>query len=100
MNSRFRRAAVGIASLLLLTAVAPASAAPQAVYDEGSWYFEALDVGDAHAAGFTGKGSTIAVIDSPLNLELPTLADANIELYDKPRRAAGAAAGGNEERPE
>jgi subtilisin family serine protease len=84
VNRGLSLAAAGIASLLVLAAGGSASAAPASVYTDGSWYFEALNVGAAHQKGFTGEGVTIAVIDTPLNPDVPTLKNANIEFYDKP----------------
>lgn len=83
MNRGLSLAAAGIASLLVLAAGGSASAAPASVYTDGSWYFEALNVGAAHQKGFTGEGVTIAVVDTPLNPDVPTLRNANIEYYDK-----------------
>lgn len=54
------------------------------VTTEGLWYFDALHVQDAHDAGFTGEGVTIAVLDTPINLDLPTLRGADIELGQQP----------------
>jgi subtilisin family serine protease len=54
------------------------------VATEGLWYFDALHVQDAHDAGFTGEGVTIAVLDTPINLDLPTLRGADIELGQQP----------------
>ncbi|MGV8886066.1 MAG: S8 family peptidase [Microbacteriaceae bacterium] len=81
-----RSSAVGLAALLLMSGAASASAAPQAraAASDGLWYFSALHVADAHAAGFTGKGVTIAVIDSPINADVPTLQGADIQYYEKP----------------
>lgn len=84
MNRALALAAAGITSLLVLAAGGAASAAPASTYTDGSWYFEALNVGAAHEKGFTGEGVTIAVIDTPLNPDVPTLKNANIEFYDKP----------------
>jgi subtilisin family serine protease len=55
-----------------------ASTAQAATPQAGLWYYDVLHVQAAHDAGWTGKGVTIAVIDGQLNLEVPTLADANI----------------------
>ena len=66
-----------VAGLLLSGPVlSPASAAT----GDGFWYFDALNIAKAHDAGWTGEGVTIAVMDGPVNLEVPTLADADIDL--------------------
>ncbi len=71
-------ASVMFLSIFLMGAVsAPASADP---VPDGLWYYDSFQVKDAHDAGWTGKGVTIAVIDSQLNLAVPTLAGADIEL--------------------
>lgn len=49
------------------------------VADDGLWYFDALNVAAAQDAGFTGRDVTIAVIDSPYNPDVPTLAAAKIQ---------------------
>lgn len=54
------------------------------VASDGLWYFDALKVQDAHDAGFTGDGITVAVLDSAINLEIPTLRDAAVQLGDQP----------------
>jgi subtilisin family serine protease len=40
---------------------------------DGFWYFNSFNVQKAHDAGFTGKGVTIAVLDSPINDQVPAL---------------------------
>ena len=47
---------------------------------DGLWYFSALHVQQAHDAGWTGTGVTIAVIDDQINPEIPTLVGANVEV--------------------
>jgi len=74
---RFHVLASAVAvGLLTFSSAVPALAA------DGFWYFEVLNVDAAHQDGFTGDGVTIAVIDSPINTEVPTLADANIEVRE------------------
>ena len=68
-----------IASALVL---APAAAATGDVASEGFWYFDVFNIQAAHDAGLTGEGVTIAVIDTQLNLEVPTLQGADIEVTD------------------
>lgn len=71
---------VMVASVVMTgTVVLPASAAVQ---DDGLWYFDQFSVADIHAQGITGEGVTIAVIDSPINTDVPWLADADIRLQE------------------
>lgn len=74
----FPRGAAIVAAcvILLATGVGPASSA------DGLWYFEQMGVDTAHADGITGEGVTIAVIDGPINTDVPTLKDANIEVRE------------------
>ena len=72
-----RVAAVTVVTLLTL---AGGSAAMAETPQEGFWYFDVFHVQDAHDAGITGAGVTIAVLDSQINLEVPTLKGADIEV--------------------
>lgn len=46
----------------------------------GSWYYDRGHVQDAHDAGYTGQGVTIAVIDTQIDTDVPTLRKANVEV--------------------
>ncbi len=48
--------------------------------DDGLWYYYQAHLDEVHASGTTGSGVTIAVIDSPVNLDVPTLSGANVVL--------------------
>lgn len=72
------RARVLVASLAGLLLASGTSQVASADDEDALWYFDWFLVQDAHDAGVTGEGVTIAVIDSPINVELPTLADADI----------------------
>ena len=74
-----RVAAAAIAGTIVLASATAASAAPA---DDGFWYFDIYGVQDAHDAGLTGEGITIAVLDSQINLDVPTLQGADIEVLD------------------
>lgn len=76
---RFATTAAGSSVALLLILGSSASAAADPATD-GFWYFDLPHIQDIHDAGVTGKGVTIAVIDDQINLEVPTLKDANIEV--------------------
>ncbi len=67
---------VAVAGLLL----GSGSAAMAENLDDSFWYFDAFHVQDAHDAGIMGSGVTIAVIDTQINLEVPTLKGADIEV--------------------
>ena len=73
--------AVAIAALGAVV-LAPASVASAAPADDGFWYFDVFNIQDAHDAGLTGDGVTIAVLDSQINLEVPTLEGADIQVQD------------------
>ena len=74
--------AAAIGMLAFLTA-APASA-DEPTAEDGLWYFDWFGVQDQHDQGITGDGVTVAVIDEPVNLEVPTLADADIRVQTSP----------------
>ncbi|MCL2455723.1 MAG: S8 family serine peptidase, partial [Micrococcales bacterium] len=73
-----RRAVLVAAVGFGLVAVVPAPA----VAAEPGWWYEQMGVRQAHAAGFTGKGVKIAVLDSSINLGAPSLRGANIRVAD------------------
>ncbi|WP_026037744.1 S8 family serine peptidase [Salinibacterium sp. PAMC 21357] len=66
-----------VASTLLLSGALPSSA-----QEDGFWYFDQLGIGEVHASGLTGEGITIAVMDSPINTDIPTLRDANVTVIE------------------
>ena len=51
---------------------------------EGLWYFDAFHVGDAHAAGYTGEGVTVAVIDGSINPDLRVFEGADLTVVGPP----------------
>jgi len=61
---------------------APVSSASAAPGDDGFWYYDAYHIQDARDAGLTGEGVTIAVLDSQINLDVPTLKGADIDVQD------------------
>ena len=79
--SRTATAIVGlVAATLTFGAATPATA--ETVTDSGFWYYDIYDVQAAHDAGLTGKGLVIAVFDSQINLDVPTLRGADIEVQE------------------
>jgi subtilisin family serine protease len=83
MSGLTMRSLIAALAASALVAISPLSATADTA-DDGLWYFTTFHVQDAHDAGFTGKGVTIAVIDGAINLEVPTLAGADIEVMDQP----------------
>lgn len=84
MTSVVLRRRVLAAALVLGAIAGPATSAAADPATEGLWYFDALRIQDAHDAGFTGAGITIAVLDAQINPDIPTLRDANLELGEQP----------------
>lgn len=72
-------AAFGIALSTLALGV-PTAATAAGADDKGLWYYQDYGVSDAAAAGFTGKGVTVAVIDGLVNSTVPALSGANLEV--------------------
>lgn len=72
--------ALGVCALAALTA-APAAAATTDPND-GQWYIGPYQIKEFHAQGIDGSGVTIAVVDDAINLEVPQLQGANIEVHE------------------
>jgi subtilisin family serine protease len=79
VTHRIAGLASGIATVLVVSAATAIPAAADPATD-GFWYFDLTRVSEAHDAGVTGAGITIAVIDSQVNLEVPTLQGADIQV--------------------
>ena len=78
-SSAVRRAVIaGAVGCALAVTVSTAAVA----VTPGEWYFDAYNIQTAHDAGFTGEGVTIAVIDSQINLDVPTLKGADITTFE------------------
>lgn len=77
---RTRWLLLALAGVLVLVQAAPATATTNT--DDGLWYFDRLGVQDAHDQSVTGAGITIAMIDTPVNLDIPTLTEADIRVQD------------------
>ncbi len=70
---------VGAAALaLVLTAALGSPASAGQNNGDGLWYFDLFDIQTFHDQGIDGSGVTIAMVDSPVNLEVPTLQGADI----------------------
>ena len=79
-----RGTGVALAGVLALAALvvpaAPASADTTITANEQTFYgYYRLDA--IHSSGYTGEGVTIALIDGPVNTQIPELAGARIQSY-------------------
>ncbi|MEO7122681.1 MAG: S8/S53 family peptidase [Lacisediminihabitans sp.] len=74
----FVRVVVGVVALVALVGVPVVAASADTA--DGFWYFDTFHVQAAHDAGFTGEGVTIAMLDTQINLDVPTLKGADIEV--------------------
>ena len=74
-------ALVGVLALAaLVVPAAPASADTTITANEQTFYgYYRLDA--IHSSGYTGEGVTIALIDGPVNTQIPELAGARIQSY-------------------
>ncbi|MFK3671177.1 S8 family peptidase [Leifsonia aquatica] len=82
LNRRRNRRGIAVGLTLALGA-AIVSAAPASA--EGSnWWYDYYSVADAHAAGWTGKGITIAVLDDGINTDVPELKGADLTVDPNP----------------
>lgn len=69
-----------LAVAALVVPAAPASADAAITADEQTFYgYYRLDA--IHSSGYTGDGVTIALIDGPVNTQIPELAGARIQSY-------------------
>lgn len=61
---------------------AAASAAPLAMdgFEDYDWWYEAMRLDEAHQKGATGKGVTVALIDSGLDMRAPELRGQDVRL--------------------
>jgi len=75
---RSRLAALVATVSVLAATLGGASTASADQVSDGLWYYTAFHVQDAHDAGFTGAGVTIAVIDDQLYPGLPEFVGADI----------------------
>ena len=80
---RTRFGALTLTAALAAAVAVPAVSVPaDAAIDATGWWYPALDIADAHAAGWTGEGVNIAVIEPQINPEAPALAGANITTHE------------------
>lgn len=81
MRTTFSTHAARVASVAAALALVVAVSAPAAAAD-APWYISALRIDAAAAEGLTGAGVTIAVLDGQINTDVPTLADADIDVRE------------------
>ncbi|MCL2455861.1 MAG: S8 family peptidase, partial [Micrococcales bacterium] len=72
-----RGALVAVVGLGLLSVV-PTSASGA----DAGWWYDQMGVREAHAAGITGEGVKIAVLDSSINPQAASLRGANVRVAD------------------
>jgi subtilisin family serine protease len=71
-------AAAGAVALVAAAAVSPASADSA----NGTWYYDGLGVPAAQAAGLTGSGVTIGVVDEQIKPDVPGLSGADLHVHE------------------
>ena len=72
--------ACALAGAALVVPAAPASADATITANEQTFYgYYRLDA--IHSSGYTGEGVTIALVDGPVNTQIPELAGARIQSY-------------------
>jgi subtilisin family serine protease len=61
---------------------APVSAAPVAMdgFEDYDWWYEAMRIDEAHEKGATGKGVTVALIDTSVDTSVPELKEQQVKL--------------------
>lgn len=82
MSKRTWSALVGAtaATAFALSAALPAAAA--STEPDLLWYYNVPGYEAIHGSGITGEGVTIAVIDGPINVEVPTLQGADVRVQE------------------
>ncbi|KQX05462.1 MULTISPECIES: S8 family serine peptidase [unclassified Leifsonia] len=72
-----------LAALATTAALIVVPALPAAAVDgPGLWYVDAFHLPDAWAAGYTGEGVTVAVIDSQIHPDIPALEGAGLTVRE------------------
>lgn len=79
MKSRGALRGMFAGALALALATVPAVSATADTTD-GNWWFDYYNVGQAHAAGWTGKGVKITVIDGQINPDLPVFSGTDLTV--------------------
>ncbi|WP_309134933.1 S8/S53 family peptidase [Cellulomonas sp.] len=77
-TARTRAGLAALALTGLLVAATPAAASSA----DGTWWYSGMGVAEANAAGATGAGVTVAVIDAGINPDLPMFAGADLHVHE------------------
>jgi len=81
-NPHARRTAVSALAAVVALGLALVPALSASAETAGSnWWYAKYDVAGAQAAGWTGAGIKIAVIDGQINSSLPVFQGANLKIY-------------------
>jgi len=81
-NPNSRRTAVSALAAVVAIGMALMPALSASAETAGSnWWYAKYDVAGAQAAGWTGAGIKIAVIDGQINSSLPVFQGANLKIY-------------------
>lgn len=81
MSRIVRRSVAVLVAVAVCAGTSPVAVAADGL-ESGLWYFDRGHVQDAFDAGFSGEGVTVAVIDSQINPEVPTLVGANLDVVE------------------
>ena len=81
-NPNARRTAVSALAAVVALGMALVPTLSASAETAGSnWWYAKYDVAGAQAAGWTGAGIKIAVIDGQINSSLPVFQGANLKIY-------------------
>jgi len=80
--STLRKLAAGLSTCTIaaLLCASPASATTDP--NNGQWYIGPYQIKEFHAQGIDGSGVTIAVVDNGINVDVPQLQGADIEVHE------------------
>ncbi|NTV38481.1 MAG: S8 family serine peptidase [Demequinaceae bacterium] len=81
-TTRARRTVVAVscASALIVACALPATATTGP--NDGQWYIGPYQINEFHAQGIDGSGVTVAVVDTAINVDVPQLQGADIEVKE------------------
>ena len=77
-----RRAVAGLTACALAAIFAASPAAATTDPTDGQWYVGPYQINEFHAQGIDGSGVTVAVVDAAINLDVPQLQGADIEVKE------------------
>lgn len=76
-----RRRRLNLALVVALT-TSVAIGQPASATDDGQWYIGPYQINEFHAQGIDGSGVTVAVVDTAINVDVPQLQGADIEVKE------------------